>query len=134
MNYATYAKKELKDLSANELLCLKSCADEMKLIGEDHVFKWEDFNRYIFTKDIQENINGVLVYWIPREGGVFLSKIFVDPIDRRQGIASLMIDKLRELHRDEKITLGIAPSNKASIKLFESLGYELTVYYYEQKG
>ena len=115
-NYAIYVKKPERDFFPEELKILDEMRTEI-MQYPDSTFEHNEENIYIFVHDVQENLNGIAVFYTENEDEIFLSKLFVRPIDRRQGIATMVVAKLQEMY--ETISLGIHKDNEYSKKLFE---------------
>ncbi len=78
-------------------------------------------NKYIFVKDVSENVNGVLVFEDYGDS-FFLAKIYVEPLDRRQGLATAMLNRLIGITKGKPLNFGIHESNKSSLDFFKEHG------------
>ena len=131
--YSIEDKKDLKSLTLKEVIFLKEATDDIATMGKEHIFGWEDYNKYIFYIDNIGNVLGLLVYYITDTDDVYISKIYTTFKTRRRKVATHLVNKLRELYKDKIISLGVNIDNKASKEFFKSLGYKATAIYYKQE-
>ena len=119
--YTLYHREQTKFLKKEELELVFECSEDLKRY-EVSDFDYGVHNRYIFCIDEESKVSGVLIYYFNAEGGIWLSKLYVKPIFRKQGIAVKLYQELSRLNKT--IDLGIDPKNSESIKLFLSLGFK----------
>ena len=84
-----------------------------------------DLNKAFFNAIIYDDngIKGVVVYDLIYNR-IEIEYIIVESSERRQGIATKMMDYIEKKHNDiSNITLEVRESNIAAIKFYESLGF-----------
>ena len=80
---------------------------------------------YIIKKD-GESI-GMVSYEIKEGNGVYISGLSVNPIYQGQGIGKNALEKiLQEVAGAPKVWLVTHPDNTSAVKLYQSLGFEIT--------
>ena len=120
--HEVYYREQTKVLNKNELNLVHECAEDLKKYP-DSEFDYGVHNRYLFcSNDYGDDVIGVLIYYENVDGGLWLSKIYVKPEHRREGIASKLFSYLLLLNKT--IDLGIYPLNEISMAFFKGLGVE----------
>lgn len=82
---------------------------------------------YTWAIERGNKVVGFLVFWVVHDE-VHILNVAVDPANRRQGIATAVLEHLVQLARDQRasfVTLEVREHNRAAIALYESLRFEI---------
>ena len=117
-NYGIYLKKKERAFTEKETELIKDMTEEIKQYPDSEHVHNDKFD-YYFCRDVQDNINGVAIIESYEKEATFLSKIYVEPFDRKQGIASFLLTTILEEYKT--IECGIHETNIASKNLFKNI-------------